>query len=65
MHPYIVRVTSVDRVGYGLSVVALVGGGVAARSAVLNWIVGPLIVVIVVSGTNRVVMARRLRRGRT
>lgn len=47
--------------GYGVSGVALVAGGMFAKSAVLNWIVGPVLAVIFVVVASAI--EERIRRG--
>jgi hypothetical protein len=37
-------------VGYGVAGLVLVGGGMAFTTLVLNWVVGPTVVVLAVAG---------------
>lgn len=54
-----------EHTGHALSVAVLVVGGMFARSVILNWIVGPLIVVLTVGMAARVERAYvRRREGR-
>ena len=41
--------------------IVLIGGGVLLRTAVLNWFVGPMLVVVIVSGLTPVLARRRTR----
>jgi hypothetical protein len=44
-----------------VAAIVLIGGGVLLRTAVLNWFVGPMLVVVIVSGLTPVLARRRTR----
>jgi large-conductance mechanosensitive channel len=48
-----------EKVAYAVAVVILVVGGAIVRTAILNWIVGPLIVVVCVAVAERIATSRR------
>jgi large-conductance mechanosensitive channel len=48
-----------EKIAYAVAVVILVAGGAIVRTAILNWIVGPLIVVVCVAVAERIAASRR------
>lgn len=48
-----------EKIAYAAAVVILVVGGAIVRTAILNWIVGPLLVVVCVAVAERIAIGRR------
>ena len=57
-HGYGARMTRPEKIGYAAAVVILVVGGAIVRTAILNWIVGPALVVVCVAVAQRLATSR-------